>query len=91
MERPPGTQTSGLNTFCAHLGRLGAEKAPLRGVYTACRMLPCTQGSASSSPRPKDTRLYQGEKWVVVEAQTYMEVQGFASFSAFAGEAGERR
>lgn len=61
MERPPGNQGSGLNTFCAHLGRPGAGTGPLHGASTqlagGCR---APGAVLASGPRSKSTRLCQG-------------------------------
>ena len=65
IERPPGNQGSGLNTFCAHLGRSGAEKGPLSGASTQLAGCCHAPGAVlASGPRSKYTRLCQGEKWL---------------------------
>lgn len=65
IERPPGNQGSGLNTFCTHLGRSGAEKGHLSGASTQLAGCCHAPGAVlASGPRSKYTRLCQGEKWL---------------------------
>lgn len=59
-----------LDTSCAHWGRPRAEKAPLRGVCTACRLLPCTWGSHLAVPTGEVGGLKkQGSKWKLAFCQ----------------------
>ena len=61
MERPPGNQGSGLNTFCAHLGRPGAGTGPLHGASIQLAGGYRAPGAVlASGPRSKSTRLCQG-------------------------------
>lgn len=79
-EAPSDPELWFLNAFWAHLGRLVAEKALLRGIYTACGMLLCTWGRASSWPRPEDLWLCRQEKWVVLRTTGLSGASGFCQF-----------
>lgn len=91
LERPPlDPELWFLDTFCPHLGRPGADKAPLWGIYTARKMLPCTWAV------PVASLSAQGHLAVPTEVGG-LKKQGskqnfrFCQFPRFAGQAGERR
>lgn len=77
MERPPGNQGSGLNTFCAHLGRPGAGTGPLCGASTQLAGGCHAPGAVLASERP-EVQVHPaqpGERGLQERGPTYMVVQ----------------